>query len=350
MKIRAMIGYKLFKELEDGSLHMIRITWVNRYLDNPREMKIFDYKDNTEKKVKIADYSDYNPLKPDGIFTIAIAEVMNSKGKLEHDVLATITHFDMLKAGLNVMPYAVCRQNISDVFYNILTDDEHNQLVGVSISQDTCPANFDYGIMFAADSIKYDEFINFYLTDTLDDIYKLIDVRRYNEVLRDSFLRHVKITGDMKKSFQNEDQGWCKDLKTLFEINNFQVDINAMLGITAIDFKLEDFCHYNTIPNTDTKYLVADDDLRDWLSYQYKTPITEASILKYDHDIDLHDFDKARYILIRDITNTLYLIVYTIDGEFFEEDLKRKVETPDFSTKFKLKYYNKYNSYNKNLE
>ena len=355
MKITTMVGYKLFKEKEDGSLHMIRITFVKRVIGGisktePTEMQIYDYDDGVTKTVKISDYKDYTPLKPDGIFTISVATVLDSAGKENKDVIATFTHYDSLKSGRNMMPYAVCRQNISDVFYNLITQTPDKQLVGVAISQDTCPSNFDFGIMFAADSIGYNEFINFYRTDTLEDLYNLINVKVYDDVLRNSFLRHVKATGDMSKSFLNEDSGWCKDLKTLLEINNFQNDMDMMLGITSVDFNINDFVEVKKLEEKDIEYKVCNDDFRDWLSYQYKAPIVEADIMEYDHDVDLEAFKKASYILMRDNTKTLYVIVYRTEGEFFEEDLRRKAESPDFSTKFKLKYYNKYNQYNNGID
>ena len=132
--------------------------------------------------------------------------------------------------------------------------------------------------------------------------------------------------------------------------NNFQNDMDMMLGITSVDFNLTDFTEVKKMEDSDVEYRVCNDDLRDWLSYQFKAPMVEANIMEYDHDVDLEAFNKTKYILIRDNTETLYLIVYRTEGEFFEEDLKRKAESPDFSTKFKLKFYNKYNSYNNEIE
>lgn len=349
MKLYSMVGYKLFKQREDGSIHMIRIVWVHRPykitpgMKDPVDMTIYDYEDDMRKKVKVEDYSDYSPLEPDGIFTISIALVRDSKGKACKDVMATVTHYKQFKELKNMMPYAVCRQNISDVFYNLLTDDEHNQLVGVAISQDTCPANFDYGIMFAADSIEFNEFINFYRTDTIEDILKMVKKDKYDNVLKDLYMRHVKASGDMTKSFLDEDMGWCKNVETLLKVNNFQSDINMMLGISQVDFDIKDYLVSKASIENNVEYKVADDEFRTWLSYTYKMNISEASVIKYDHDINLDDFKNSSYALLRDNTQTLYLIVYTVKGEYLEADLEAKAKQMDFSTKFKLDYYNKYN-------
>ena len=75
--------------------------------------------------------------------------------------------------------------------------------------------------------------------------------------------------------------------------------------------------------------------------------INEANFLEYDHDINLGDFNNAKYFLFRDTTNNkLYLCVYTEAGEYFEDDLIAKSKEMDFSTKFKIDFYNKYNKDN----
>ena len=118
-------------------------------------------------------------------------------------------------------------------------------------------------------------------------------------------------------------------------------DINEMLGIVQVDFKLSDY--ETTVSKKDNngnniEYKIARDDLRLWLSSIYNMNISEIAILEFDHDINLADFNDTRYLLIRDITNTLYIAVYTIDGEFYEKDLEEKSKELDFSSKFKLSF------------
>ena len=65
---------------------------------------------------RLSDFKDYSPLKPDGILTLSIAGVRDSKGKICRDVIVTATKFLNIEIKINVMPYAVCKQNISDIF------------------------------------------------------------------------------------------------------------------------------------------------------------------------------------------------------------------------------------------
>ena len=61
-------------------------------------------------------------------------------------------------------------------------------------------------------------------------------------------------------------------------------------------------------------------------------------------------FEFPKYLVSginRDTTNNkLYLCVYTEAGEYFEDDLIAKSKEMDFSTKFKIDFYNKYNKDN----
>lgn len=347
MKLYNMIGYKLFKQREDGSIHMIRIVGVrkpfkiNSYTKDPSEISIYDYDTKEKKKVLVESLKDYTPLEPDGIAVFSIVNIRDSKGVSCKDIVVTGTKFINVKYKVSNMPFVVCRQNITDVFYNLIAKDENDTLVGMSINQDNCPAQFDFRLMLAADSIVYSDFINFYRVDTLDDILKMVKLNKFDEVLSDLFTRHINHIKKPELMFKNEHGGWCKNLKTLLTQNNFMADINEMLGIVQVDFKLSDY--ETTVSKKDNngnniEYKIARDDLRLWLSSIYNMNMSEIAILEFDHDINLADFNDTRYLLIRDITNTLYIAVYTIDGEFYEKDLEEKSKELDFSSKFKLSF------------
>ena len=122
-----------------------------------------------------------------------------------------------------------------------------------------------------------------------------------------------------------------------------------MLGITDLDF---DITPYITEKQTQDKsgnsisIPILKDDMRYWLSSIYKINIKEVDILEFDHDIDLAQFKYSRYFIFRDNTKKMYLAIYTIEGEYLESDLEIKSIEMDFSTKFKINFYNKYNQIN----
>ena len=355
MRLFNMIGYKLYKDNEDGTAHIIRITGMRKPFKitnttpDPSEIIIYDYDTNESKKVRVDSLSEYHPLKPDGILTSSIVRVKDKDGKICDDVIVSAIKYINLEFKINPMPFAVCRQNITDVFYNIISTNEDDMLAGLAINQDDCPSNFDFGIMFACNEVLYSDYINFYRSDLLEDIYPMLNMKKYDEVLRKLYEEHIKYCGATEYLFKSEHKGWCKDLKTLLSQNNFQNDINEMLGITDVAFKISDYLVDKELPGEDNQtYQVLSDDLKCWLSSIYKVSIGEANVMKFDHDINLADFNDNRYLLLRDIDNILYLVVYTVDGEYLEADLEAKAKEMDFSTKFKIEFYNKYNRDNKN--
>lgn len=352
MRIFNMVGIKLIKQKEDGELHTVRIINVpkpqkiTKNTPNPGEIKIYDY--DLEKMVKVTPDSlkEYSPLEPDGIVTFNVVKLKDATGNDVKDVLVTGTKFLNIKLFEDASPYVICRQSITDFFYNLLCNDESEQIVGISVNQDTCPANLEFNALLAADQVLYNDFINIYRTDVLDDIMSMVSESKYNDVLRSLFNKHIKHIKRPDLAFLNEHGGWCKDIRTLLNNNNFQVDLNQMLGITQVEFDLKDYMINKELPGRkDEFYSVADETLSLWLSYTFKLPkIKEASILLYDHDINLGDFNEHKYFLIRDNNDDLYLVVYTTDNEEFKFDLEAKAAELNFTEKLRLKYYNKYNT------
>lgn len=347
MKSSTMLGYKLVKINEDESVHMIRIVGMKLGYKLSRDkhakaMTVYDYDTKETSEWRIEDFKDYAPLEPDATLTVSIATVNDGQVSVK-DVIVTASRFIDMK--MSMVPYVVCRQNVTDVFYNLLSQSTENNMVGMSCNKDTCPVGMDFRIMLAANNISNHILVNFYRTDTLEDVLKLFNHKKYDEVLKDLYIRHCKTIKDTKALFKSEDHGWCKDLNTLLESNGFKTDINQMLGITDVDFDMSNYIIEKDLPGKDgEKYNSLTDDLIAWLSSIYKVNITDITILKFDHDIDLVEFKESRYFLIRDNTTTLYLLVYNENGEKFEADLDAMDKQYDFSTKFKLDFFSKYNN------
>ncbi len=347
MELQRMIGQKIFKKNnENDELIIYRIKEVRKSKELPKEIKVIDESTNKEITVETESLKGFTPLEPDGICTFSIVTVKDEFNKDHKDVIVTGSKFLNLKFG-DKMPYCVCRQSITDIFYNLLAvgTDEDSTLVGLSVNADSCPSNFDFRVTLACNEIIYSDYINFYRTDTLDDILKFVHISKFDTVLWELFNDYIRSSGKVEDTFKNESGGWCKNLKTLLRQNNFQNDLNEMLGITDVDFIIEPYIIEKTLPSGNA-YLSLTDNLKDWLSSIYKVSINDVSILEYNHDINLADFNNARYLLIRDKSLKLYLVVYTMAGKYKEKDLIDVDNKPDLTTEFKIKFYNKYNSIN----
>lgn len=342
MRLQAMVGYKLFKELED-SIELIRIVYVRkRKHGDPGEITIRDEGTGEIKKVKPSELEGYTPLEPDGLLTFNISTLLTEKGKTVNDVVVTSSKFINLKIG-DTLPYAVCRQNITDIFYNLLISDESDMIVGLAVNQDDCPSNFKFQTMLIASGISYSDHVNFYRTDTLEDLYDFIKESKFDEVLSDLYNTHVNTVGNPSLIFKDEDKGWCKNLRTLLKENNFQNDIDQMLGLTGVAFDINDYLETKILLGTeDEEYTSITDEFKLWLSTTFKVNIDNATVIEYNHDINLVEFKNSRYFLIRDVNKKVYLIVYTCSGEYHEADLEKESQVQDFSTKFRINFYNKY--------
>ena len=195
MRIYNMLGQKLFKDLGNGSIHMIRIVGMKKPFKitaatpDPAEIIIYDYDIQQKKKVRVSELSEYHPLKPDGILTVSAVWVKDERGKITKDVIISATKYLNLELKISQIPFAACRQSITDIWYNLFINDESQMMVGLAVNQNNCPSNFDYRYMFACDNIEYSDFINFYRTDTLEDLYPMMDINKFNTVLSDLYKR-----------------------------------------------------------------------------------------------------------------------------------------------------------------
>lgn len=348
MKIEQMLGYKLFKKSDDDTVDVIRIIKLRKYKEGFRplseklkEITIRHEGNGNIENVKVGQIEGYTPLEPDGICTFNTVNI-GKKDENIKDVIVTATKFLNMKIG-DTLPYAVCRQNITDVFYNLLCKDESDMIVGLSVNRDTCPANFDYLMMLACSEILYTDFVNFYRNDILDDILSLVpSLLPYNSVLESTYRKHVESVKNPSLLFKKQDKGWCNNLKTLLHENNFQEDINQMLGITDINPIIKDYLQIKTLPNGE-EYESMNDELTLWIASIFKVNIKDNTVIEYNHDINIAEFNNSKYFLLRDRTNKLYLVVYTSEGEYKESDLELEASKKDFSDEFRINFYNKYN-------
>ena len=234
-------------------------------------------------------------------------------------------------------PFCVCRQCCNDIFDSFSLNTHY---VGTSVSQSTCPKGVDFMEFLHCDEIIYTKFINFYRNDTLDDILDILNNEPYDDILKANYNIHAAKDGDPKLTLMNYHKGWCTSLKRLLQDNNFQADLDEMLDIMSIDNNLSDIMVEKVLPNSEETYDSVNDEFKIWLSKTLDIMFGDITVIKYDHDLDMSDFNNTRYLFIRDNTKTLYLLVYTLDNEHHLADL---VEADNAKNKFKLFIYNKYN-------
>ena len=157
-------------------------------------------KDNNEVRLSKKEFDKYIKLNQDGFVTF-------SRVALEQgieDVIVSLHRREDLSS--TSVPYAVCRQNIFDIFTNQINRDENMMYVGVSVSKDTCPVDVDYNITLACNGVLESDIVNVYLDDTLEDIMRFINPVNYDRVLK----RLYDDIGNNKTV-----SGYCKSLNEL---------------------------------------------------------------------------------------------------------------------------------------
>lgn len=336
-EINKYLGYKFFKELEDGSFEIIRLTHIYEFNN---KVTVVNEETKLKKQIVFEALKDYTPLEPFGFVSFSDVSVEDRNGDKQKDVIVTLYRLLDVRIGLNE-PFAICRQSVTDFFYSTFAQKYDHEMVGISVTRDNCPANIPYHMVAACDEVNKFEIVNFYLEDTVEDILNCIFVKYYDDILTDLFNDHIKATGKFMMSEKSSVDGWCKKLSTLLKDNNFITDMDTIRDIAAVDFNLSDyFEEFKTIKNE--KGYKLNNEVLEFFCNTFKVNAVETSVLKYGHDIDLSEFNNTNYTLIRDNTNTLYIVAYLVDGEYLEKDLQDNSEKKDVTTKLRLAFYDKY--------
>lgn len=351
--IRKYRGYKFFRESEDGEIELIRIMAVSLY-NNKVQIR---YEETGKRKlVNFYTLKDdgYTALEPYGVMGVSIVKCFLDKEKkqMTDDVIITLYRKKELDIGsqcreLSLPPYAVCRQGINDFFYNMIATDPDHGLVGISVTRDNCPANIPYDMVCACDEVKTFNLIHLYRDDTLESMLSCLGVDEAicNETMEKIYKGHcdnLMLPEDQKKKIfeeQEEHSGWCKNLRELLIQNSFITDFNTMCGITALDFNLEDYLVKKEEDEVDNKL---NPEALEFFRNTFKVNAVDTHVIEYGYDIDLADFNNTCYTLLKDIQDKLYVVVYTVEGEYLEKDLEERNLRMDVSDRLRLSYYNKY--------
>ena len=248
---------------------------------------------------------NYTKLTPDGYLTFSVVPT----GKVTTDIMVTISTRSDIKKG-EVLPYAVCRQGAIDLFAKQLSKT-NNDIVGISVSRDTCPADVDFSEFFACDGVIYSETMSYYIGDKLSDCLNIIKKKdKFTETLTDNFEKHCMYIANNNKFIANtykvrtEVDGYCKTLEDLLMLNNFEYDVNSAFGIISTDLTKDDF-------SEETLSALAMEVIGSLL----RVEIDRSLAIPYDKDIDLSKI-KRKYCLVSDKDNNIYVVAYTISGKY----------------------------------
>lgn len=295
-------GIKFFRYNENEELEFIR---VNRIRETSNDIGFKNSKGKQEYINFDKLTSDYNMLSPDGYVVFLNVELQNGF----HDVIVTFKNSNNIREN-NGLPDVICRQMVSDIFTNMTKDPNSDEMmIGISISQDTCPAGMDFNMFFACSKIINSEFIAVYLDDTLDDILRCLytSIGKYNATLnklKDGLdaVKRTSVPG-MPKFI-----GYVDNLKDLLTTNNFMADLRRSYQIVEVPFEIKEA---ESLDDLNTVFLEKE------LGFN----ISATYLVKYTREINLNSI-KRKYVLISSKTDNfsnVYIVgLDKIDGPYVE--------------------------------
>ena len=213
--------------------------------------------------------------------------------------------------------------------------------VGVSCTQEDCPAEINFMSLLGCSKQNSTVNFNVYLDDNFEDILQYIKTTKFDHILEANLQDHLKCLskqngGTVKlKPGVKSVNGFCIDLETLLNENEFWYDVYQQMNITPVNFKLE----------LNDKDQMSDPNQVQILRNIFKKNISETFVIKYDKDIDITKV-RAKYGFIKDNTKTLYMVGFTEVGEYIEPDKRNKEiadEVYEALQKIAFRYSGKYN-------
>lgn len=250
--------------------------------------------------------TEYTKLNEDGKILFSIVNVQNGL----KDVMTTVITQKKVDIGSNI-PSVVCRQCVIDLFAKQFSQKDYT---GLSISEETCPADVEFTNFLACESIIDSLVCNYYIGDTLNYILSLFKHDKYDNVLYGLLYDHcmsaVKSANPGLADYflrKGEANGYVNNLTDLLKLNNFEYDLYRAFDIIPTDLKSEHF--------SDGVLSIYATEI---LSNILRTKILKSLVLKYDKDIDLKAIAK-KYCLVSDDEGTVYVVAYFVDGNYYSE-------------------------------
>ena len=290
------IGAYFFK-YEKDELILLRLYKV-------KDENTFLLKDKQKNKVVLnkEQLEEFTMIEPDGL----IIHVLASDPQHGVDTLCML--YKIKDIDNNVMePYAICRQNVIDPFETILNNDSSKIYVGVSMSRDTAPADFDFKSLCTAAGVR-DQKINFvYKDDSFEDIMSFVHESLYNKALN-------IIKSHMSKDDRSTYIGFESTYRQLLIDNDFMYDFRRAFNIVRLNLTIDTSIDSWT---EDGIYKISDKEIKTVESLT-KHQVIAPILIKYDKSVDI-DSIKRDYLFFEDLNKELYIISYE-KGEYINRE------------------------------
>lgn len=274
------IGAKYYKYIKNGDDVKLRILRLYKIKNIDTFIMVDD--DFNKYTLNKEEFNTWIKLLPNGYINCSLVSMYNT----EDVIVSLLRTEEVLETGSGT-PFAVCRQQIGDLFANALYHSDMK--VGLSINRNNCPVGIDITDVAVCTNIISSNVVSVYLDDKLETILKFIPKAKY-----DSALYRLNETN---KNLN----GAVTSLKDLLVSNDFYFDFLEAFNIIKVDCKLDE--DLNVVG---TNNLL---NIQNQLNIKMINPV----ILKYADDIDLDKINRD-YKLLSDIDGDIYIVCYINGG------------------------------------
>lgn len=301
------LGAKYYKVISENHVEILRVM-------NDKDINNIKCSVNgslIKKRISLTELeNEYTRLTPDGILYINSVKIQDIE-----DVILMLYRRRDIDEG-DTVPYCVCRQNITDLFANVIDPDYKNMICGISVTKDTIPENVKMDSVLGCDSVIDSVGFCVYLNDTIDTLFKFFKSKNYDIILYNLFQDHVNYKyKENKNDYINKRQvdGYCKNLRDLMIYNEFMYDFYTGFNVYPVDLVIseEEINHSLSLTNTIM------------INSIICKNITNSIVIPYDNTIDIDKMTRD-YILIQDRNLRVYIVayIYTDDYQIPVQDIE----------------------------
>jgi len=290
------IGTK-FQTYEDGESKIRRIFRI-------RDGEHYVLKEDGSDVNKIISGSNlldkYVRIDPDAFLNIMITKEPDPTSNIDvEDVYFCVNRMSDIANGIKE-PALILRQNYYSTRKNML-GDMSSIYIGDCLTVTTASKD-DIKEMMSFTKIVKQESIAIYLTDSVDDILKLIP----NKLRKD-----INATLAMIKSYlPSMVKGVSNTVEELLADNEFMYNLMSIFNICDIQFPIilgkES---YDTDGN-----IILNNKQMNKLQHVLMRYIDNVKIIKYDKDIDISKIVSLQHVVVKDSNNEIFLIAYETLG------------------------------------
>lgn len=323
-----VVGTKLYMFYDEGKIAYYRITKVDKEADKYTVKVVYPYDLAGMTHLYSCEYvhEKFTKLNPDAYINFILTD--DSPRDVMVCLHRTIKDGSINELECEEMPYAICRQDVVNIFKMAQEETPQKGQIwsGISISKDTCPADMPLENFLMTKGFKQLYPVAVYLEDRLCDILELVWKDKFDGALDARARKHERAQDNILDN--------CHTLEELLRKQCFMYDFHNAFNIIEIPF----------IPQENG---ATDDLLRDIIGQLKHVVADKIMICKFDRQINFDELANPFIFMTPDSAKAkpedqvVWVIGYTIDetqiyiekryGTTDKDEIVKKMGFKDFT-------------------